>query len=89
MKNEIKIHWLVFHAMWVIILLLFLIAFFGIKDANSCLESPLIYGAQKATNDVTGSMFCQCTFSNPSYQPLYFNHENMSTNPEELYSQIP
>lgn len=85
--KQIKINSFVFHAMWVIILALFLISFFGIKDANECLSSPLIYGAKKATNPETGQMFCQCTFSNPAYAPLYFDDANMSINPDDLFSR--
>lgn len=87
--KQIKLNWFIFNAMWVIILALFLISFFGIKDANECLSNPLIYGAQKATNIETGGMFCRCTFSNPAYAPLYFDDANMSINPDDLFSEAP
>jgi len=85
----LNIHPVVFHGMWIIILSLLAIAYFGISDANACLGNPLVYGANKATTDVTGEMFCSCTFSNPSYAPLYFNHENISVNAEELFAERP
>lgn len=85
--KHIRVHWIVFHSMWLIIFLLFAISYFGINDANACLSNPLVYGADKATSDETGELFCSCTFSNPSYSPLYFNHENMSTKSEDLFSE--
>lgn len=87
--KSIKINPFILHAMWIIILCLFLISFFGIKDANQCLNNPLIYGAKKATNDETGQMFCKCSFANPSYAPLYFDDANMSINQYDLFSQAP
>ncbi len=87
--KPISINPFVLHSMWIIILALFLISFFGIKDANECLSNPLIYGAQKATNVETGQMFCSCTFSNPAYATLYFDDTKMSINHDDLFSEAP
>ncbi len=60
------------------IVLISSIFFFAMRDSNECIGNPLIYGAQKATNDETGSITCSCSFSNPSYSPFYFDENDMS-----------
>lgn len=51
----------------------------GVQDGNECLSKPLNYGAEKALQSTGGQIFCSCQFSNPSYAPLFFNEETMST----------
>lgn len=50
---------------------------FGFKDANQCLNNPLIYGANKLENQDTGSLTCICNFNSPEYASFYFNSEDV------------
>lgn len=67
-----------------VVMTLFIIAFFGIKDANACLSNPFVYGAQQGETEKSGHMFCSCSFQNPLFDPLYFNHENISLDREQI-----
>ena len=40
------------------------------KDANSCLNNPLVYGAGKGSTTDGGNMFCSCSFEKDSEQRL-------------------
>ena len=57
------------------------IFYLAMQDGNQCLDSPLIYGADKATTPETGGVRCSCSFVNPDYAPLYFSKDGMSIDP--------
>lgn len=84
--KSIQVSPIILGAIVILIVALFAISYFGIKDANSCLSNPLVYGAEKATSLDTGDLFCSCSFTNPRYTPLYFTADGMSTDREELFS---
>lgn len=68
------------YSMILIVVGLFLISYYGIKDANACLNNPLVYGATKASSLEGGDMFCSCSFDNELYAPLFFDKDNITTN---------
>ncbi len=63
--------------------ILILIGFFALgmayKEGNECIANPLTYGADKLSSTETGEFSCSCSFSNPKYEGLYFNKDNIST----------
>ncbi len=65
------------YGLLICIILIIIIFILGLEDGNSCLSNPMIYGAQKAVDDVTGPIRCTCTFGNPEYAPFYFNEKEM------------
>lgn len=77
--SSITIPKYLFYSLMIGILLISAIFFFAMKDGNSCISNPMIYGAKKATNDDTGSLQCSCSFSNLKYAPFYFNEKEMGS----------
>lgn len=68
------------------IFLIIIIFVLGMRDGNSCLTNPFIYGADKITTQGplgTEGVSCQCTFKNPSFNSFSFNEDNVS-----LHSKI-
>lgn len=72
------------YVVYTVVLGLFLIVgifYFAMEDGNACLNSPLVYGAEKASTPETGGALCSCSFVNDKYQPLYFDEDGMSVDP--------
>lgn len=76
-----------FYGIVILIVALFLISYFGIKDANSCLSNPFVYGANKGSTSDSGDMFCTCIFDNNRYAPLYFDKENITVRLSDFITQ--
>tara|TARA_R100001530_G_scaffold100349_1_gene69744 strand:- start:183 stop:437 length:255 start_codon:yes stop_codon:yes gene_type:complete len=68
----------VVYALLIGIILISVIFFFAMRDGNSCLSNPMVYGARKATNAETGDIRCSCRFSDPSYAPFYFDTDKIT-----------
>lgn len=65
----------------IVIALFFLLMFFlymAMKEGNTCIENPLTYGAEKLSTEETGDVTCTCHFSNPRYEPFFFDKNNVS-----------
>ncbi len=80
------------HSNWgKIILVLLIIAAFvgllsilmGLKESQACLGNPFTYGANKIETATTGSLMCNCFFSNPKYAPFIFDSNNVSVRKNE------
>lgn len=75
--KEITLPAYVFYTLIIGIILISAIFFLAMRDGDSCISNPMIYGAKKAINKDTGSIRCSCSFSSPSYAPFYFDDEKM------------
>lgn len=57
----------------------FVIVLFMVKDGNSCISNPFLYGAEKAQTVDSGELSCQCSFPyNPNYSPFRFDKDNIT-----------
>jgi hypothetical protein len=56
----------------------FLFIMIGNNEGQKCLKNPLLYGANKMTNEDTGNLLCTCSLENPRYAQFYFNNEEVN-----------
>ena len=47
------------------------------KENNKCQGNPLIYAANKVSEESEVEMTCSCSFSDPEYSNFYFNKEGI------------
>lgn len=78
MEQE-KIKKIYFYAIGVSILLLFVLLAFQAQEGNKCIANPLTYGAEKLSSEETGEFSCLCSFTNPNYEQVHFDKDNVST----------
>ncbi len=66
-----------FYGLIVGIILVSTIFVLAMKDGNSCISNPMIYGAKKAITDDSGPIMCSCSFLSPTYAPFYFDDKEI------------
>ena len=63
---------------YIVCMVLMLVIFYlANQDGNKCISNPMVYGAEKASSEVTGYISCSCSFSNPEYVPFHFTSDGM------------
>lgn len=75
-----------FNNIFSIALIVVLVASVGIfyyanKETLACSNNPAKYLISKMQNQDTGKAQCTCYFSNPKYNPVYFDENNVTSSP--------